>query len=325
LFRDFSFLGESMKHLNRLFAFIFLFCVVLVQFTFSADADVKIRLKFIRVIGAPGDQPGQLRSPEGISTDPKGNIYVADTGNNRIQKFDTNGKLLNFIGGFGWDSEQFQRPVDICAENGLDVFVADYENRRIERYDKDLNWIFSLYSNPRVEDRLRFGFPNSVSLSIHGDLFIVDSDNQRVLKFNSMREPVQSFGDFDWGEGALTEPQKIHVSRDDQVYVSDRGDRGRVMVYDYYGNFLNEIGSDKLKAPDGLYVSSSGYIFVADTDQDQVFVFEANGRFVQAFGASGKKFGAFNSPSDVAVHANKLYVADRDNHRIQVFEIEFVR
>lgn len=314
-----------MTLLHRLFIIIVLFCMVQVHLSPAAEPDVKMRLKFIRVIGGAGDQPGQLRSPEGISTDPRGNIYVADTGNNRIQKFDANGKLLNFIGGFGWDSEQFQRPVDICAENGLDVYVADYENRRIERYDKDLNWILSIYSNLRVEDRLRFGFPNSVSLSIHGDLFIVDSDNKRVLKFNSMRQPVQSFGDFDWGEGALSEPQKIHVSRDDQVFVSDRGDHGRVMVYDYYGNFLSEIGSDKLKAPDGLYVSSSGYLFVADTDQDQVFVFEATGRFVAAFGASGKKFGAFNSPSDVAVHANKLFVADRDNHRIQVFEIELAR
>jgi tripartite motif-containing protein 71 len=294
--------------------------IIIVTIALAEDDSKSLQAKFLFSFGKEGEAPGQLRHPLGISADPNGNIYVADTGNNRIQKFDSQGRLLASVGGFGWGQEQFQKPVDLCAENGLDVFVADYENRRIERYDKELNCISSYLPDANLPDRLQFGFPRSVGISIHGDLFIIDSENRRVLKLNSQHEPETSFGDYDWGEGNLGEPVQVCVSRTDKVFVSD--DRLElVMVYDYFGNFLDSIGDKSVSSPAGLCISADNILYVADPDKDQIVAFDPEGRPLATIGSQGEKLGAFNNPNDVALYQNRLYVADTDNHRIQVFEL----
>ena len=304
-----------MKFSRLLFLNLFLFSVVFSQQT----RNPKLVISYLSSIGQTGENPGQFLKPAGIAIDPKGNIYIADTDNHRIQKFDQQGKLLFFIGGFGWEREQFQYPVDICANNTLDVFVADYENQRIERYDRDLNWIASIYTDPSLDERLQLGFINSVDYSRHGELFAVDSENKRILKFNTLQEPVSSYGDYDWGQGVLTDPVKICVGPDDMIYVSDRGD-GRIFVYDYYGNFLNTIGDEILKSPSGLFLYNT-ILFVTDTELNKIFAFQTSGQKIFEFGAPGDKIGAFQNPGDIAFYQNKLYVADTDNNRIQIFNL----
>jgi len=260
--------------------------------------------------------------PQGISIDPKGNLYIADTGNHRVQKFDPQGNFLAEVGGFGWAQEQFQQPIEVCAKSGLDVFVVDYQNQRIERYDKDLHYLSSFYSNPDFEERLQFGFPSGVDLSIHGELFIVDQEHYRVLKVNSFGEPQLSFGDFDWGTGRLEKPSRVEVTRDNHVYVSDEsGDR--VVAFDYYGNFLIEMGRGELKNPRGLAADSRGRLFVADTGHHRITVFDRDGQMLIAWGSEGEKIGAFNSPADVAVFQDKIFVLDSGNGRVQVFQLRW--
>jgi tripartite motif-containing protein 71 len=283
----------------------------------AADA---LQLRFVAAFGEEGDGPGQLRRPQAVSTDDKGNVFVADTGNNRIQKFDRQGRFLVMIGGFGWANEQFQRPVDICADNGLDVFIADYENRRIARCDNGLHWITS-FAFPEIEDeRMRLGFPSSVGISIHSDLYIVDGENKRVLKLNSSRTPELSFGNYDWGEGVLAEPVSICVSQDDRIYVSDR-QAGHISVYDYFGTFLFYLGENTIKRPAGLCMDMNGMLWITDPALEQVLAFDRSGRLLLQWGSPGSKLGAFQNPNDVAAYQNRLYVADSDNHRIQIFEI----
>lgn len=185
-----------------------------------------------------------------------------------------------------------------------------------------MHWINSIISNSSLDDKLQFAFPNSVSISIHGDLFIVDSENKRILKLNTLREPVLSFADYDWGQGALSQPSRITVSRNDKVYVSD-SDKGSVFVYDYYGNYISQIGRGVLQRPAGLALDQNNFLYVADSGNDKVFVFDSvSGALVLEIGSSGDKYGAFHNPNDVAVYRNVLYVADTDNHRVQMFKIQ---
>lgn len=301
--------------------------LVLVAFLVSDNfAQQTIDSVYATVLGSfgeEGDGPSQFQQPMAITVDPNGNIYIADTGNNRIQKFNRQGQFQTMVGGFGWNREQFQRPMDVCADNGLDVFVADYENRRIERYDKDLNWIGTFHTDPTSEEKLAMGFPVGISLSIHGDLFITDGENKRVLKLNTLREPVLSFGDFDWGAGYLLAPCKVTVLKDDRVFVTDQ-QIGQIVIYDYFGNFIQTIGQGLLKEPFGLgFDPTQSLIFVTDIANDQVFVIDSVGRFLGIIGSWGKKLGAFDNPTDAAVFQNILYVTESGNHRVQVFMLNF--
>lgn len=281
-----------------------------------------LQARFLFSFGEKGEQPGRFFRPLAVGADANGNIFVTDSGNNRLQKFSPHGELLAFIGGFGWEKEQFQSPIDLFVYNSLDIFIADYNNNRIERYDKDLNWLASYYSNENWNPKYQFQFPQSVCLSLHGEFFVVDSENDRIIKLNATFQPELSFGDYDWGQGVLQEASHIIVSKNDIVYVSDSYAHN-ILVYDYYGNFLFDIGADVLLSPRGLCVDELENIFVADTKKHKIFGFDHNGRQILEIGSFSSKYASFYEPNDVAVVRNKLYVADTQNHRIQIFELEW--
>ncbi|OPZ82345.1 MAG: Serine/threonine-protein kinase PknD [bacterium ADurb.Bin431] len=289
-----------------------------------AQAGDSLVVRFLYAFGKEGGEPGQFRSPSALSIDPEGALYLADAGNNRIQKLSVTGEVLAMTGGFGWGINQFHRPADLCAENGLDLYVADYENRRIIRCDRDLHWIDAYYYPAGTDDKLNLGFPAGIALSIHNDLFVTDAENLRVLRLNGLREAVYSFGDFSEGEGELAEPQKITIDREDRILVSDRL-RSGIVVFDYFGNYLHEIGAGVLKEPAGLQTARNGALFVADTGRDQVLVFSQSGALLAAIGSAGDKLGALANPIDVAVSGDRLFVAEAGNHRIQVFELQWLQ
>jgi sugar lactone lactonase YvrE len=289
----------------------------------EAAADDSLAVRFLHAFGKEGDGPGEFRTPQALSLDPEGALYIADTGNNRIQKVSPTGALLGMVGGFGWSENQFQRPEDLFAENGLDLYIADYDNRRIIRYDRQLHWI-DAYSYVAAAEKLSLGFPAGIALSIHGDLFIADAENRRILKVNALREAVQSFGDFAEGEGELSEPQKIALDGEDKIYVSDR-QRGCIVVFDYFGNYLLEIGGGVLKEPAGLFVDNRGTLLVADSGRDQAVIFGRDGRFVAAIGDSGEKLGAMDNPADVAVKGDRMYLLDAGNNRVLVYQLQWLQ
>ncbi|MBN1479858.1 hypothetical protein EH223_18285 [candidate division KSB1 bacterium] len=302
----------------RLFFILYWFSVLAVSCAFCKN----LNARFLFAFGEKGDRPGQFFRPLGVSSDANGNIYVTDSGNNRLQKFSPHGELISFIGGFGWEKEQFQSPIDIFVYNSLDIYIADYDNNRIERYDKDLNWLASYYSNENWNPKYQFQFPQSVCISLHGEFFIVDSENDRIIKLNASFEPELSFADYDWGQGVLEEASHIYVSKNDNVYVTDSYAH-KILVYDYYGNYLFDIGADVLVSPRGLCVDERENVFVADAKKNKILCFDNKGRQILDIGSLSTKLAGFYEPNDVTVNRNKLYVADTQNHRIQIFELEW--
>ncbi len=276
-------------------------------------------VKFLFAFPDAASQGLSLAQPQALAIDPEGQVYVVDAGNHRIVKFDAAGNFQQTVGGFGWERQQFDRPLDATAKTGLDLFVADYNNERIERYDLKLNFISSLYSDETLPAALQFGFPSGVDISRHGEIFIVDTENNRVLKLNSAGRPDVSFGDFNWGAGQLQQPAKIEVSAADQVFVSDLK-ANAIVVFDYYGNFVTRFGSDALLKPSGL-AAADGYLYVADSGHHQVAVFNQQHQLVFRWGELGSQFGAFNEPVDVGIHRGKIFVLDAGNARVQVFEL----
>ena len=93
---------------------------------FSRPIPGKIVSYLQKTFGEYGNQPGQFNEPSSLTIDPRGFLYVADTGNSRIQKFDSDGNFKKEIGGFGWEKERFDHPTALSARNGLDVFISDH-------------------------------------------------------------------------------------------------------------------------------------------------------------------------------------------------------
>jgi len=284
------------------------------------NTTIVLSLIYLFTFGFEKIEKAMLTRPQAISVDVQGNLYIADTGNHRILKFDSDLNFIKSIGGFGWNSQQFDEPVDICAKSILDIFIADYNNQRIERYDKDLNYISTMYSDDSDPENLQLGRPRSVFMSIHGELMIIDSENNRLLKINSFGEPIVSFGDFSAGKGKLDEPMQVEISRQDIIYVSDKTN-SRIVVFDYFGNYLSDIGSGILQKPGGLCYDLQDRLWVADGGNKEIFLFDQQGELLLRWSSIDSTENKFKNPVDIVTFKEKVFVLDEN--RIHVFEIHF--
>ncbi|MGI8552869.1 MAG: Kelch repeat-containing protein, partial [Dehalococcoidia bacterium] len=90
---------------------------------------------FLRAWGSQGTGPGQFNYPVAVAVDGSGNVYVADQGNDRIQKFDSQGNPLTAWGSQGSGPGQFNHPLHIGLDPAGNVYVADVSNNRIQKFD----------------------------------------------------------------------------------------------------------------------------------------------------------------------------------------------
>lgn len=265
--------------------------------------------------GTEGNDPGMMLSPKGITVDVSGNIYVADTGNNRIQKFSASGELMKHYGGFGWEEDQFDAPVSISAA-GLDIFVTDRNNHRIMRFDRDLNYISGIFFDQLTGPGERFQFPAAGTVSKMMDKFVIDSENKHIVKFNAFDKPETVFGGYASTGQPLNTPTEIAVSGSEKVYVSDPGLSG-IAVFDYFGNFITLYGEKDLDSPGGLCVDDSGNIYVIDESSNRIVLFDGRGRKTGEI-----THERFTELSDLSYTNHRLYVLDRAAAKVYIFLVE---
>ena len=168
-----------------------------------------------------------------------GFIYVSDIATDEITALDTVGNILKKIGGYGWRESAFDNPADIFAD-ALKVYVADKNNNRIQRFDKNLNFNFQIYTRESENEQERFGYPLSAVMSNLGDIFILDSENSRIVKFDIFGNFLQNFGGYDYGNFALEKPIQLAVSMQNNIFVIDGSE---IVIFDQYGNGVGRTSS----------------------------------------------------------------------------------
>jgi hypothetical protein len=93
---------------------------------------------FVLKWGSQGSGDGEFDNvPRGVATDPYGNVYVTDTGNHRIQKFDRDGTLLSIWGSGGGGDAEFSSPHGVATDEDGNVYVTDSGNNRIQKLKRD--------------------------------------------------------------------------------------------------------------------------------------------------------------------------------------------
>jgi len=180
---------------------------------------------------------GQFKNASSFYINPAGIIYVSDSNTNEIFSFDTLGNVLKEIGGYGWRESAFDEPVDVFAD-ALKVFVSDKNNHRIQRFDKNLNFNFQISTRESENEQESFGYPLSAVMSNQGDIYILDSENSRIVKFDIFGNFIQNFGSYDYGNYALSKPKQLAISGRNNIYVIDGS---QVIIFDQYGNGSGKI------------------------------------------------------------------------------------
>src|SRR3989440_3024537 len=142
-----------------------------------------------------------------------------------------------------------------------------------------------------------------------------------------------------FGGGTVNDPHGFHVDRDGNVWVSDtvaEGGKGQTVIkFSKDGKVLMTLGkpgvtgdansTDAFDQPTDIYVAPNGDIFVSQghgqRPTDKVMKFSKDGKFIKSFGKRGDGSGEFNTPHNLAMDsAGRLFVADRANNRIQIFD-----
>lgn len=170
-----------------------------------------------------------------------------------------------------------------------------------------------------------------------GDVAAVGVDRcDRVYVFNRGRHPMIVFdrdGNFlsSWGEGSFARPHGIHMGPDDTIYCTDDGNHA-VHQCTLEGKVLLTIGIPGRPAPSfsgapfhrctHTALSPHGDIYVSDGyGNARVHKFSAGGKLLLSWGEPGTDPGQFNLPHNIGCDADGwVYVADRENHRVQVFD-----
>ena len=134
--------------------------------------------------------------------------------------------------------------------------------------------------------------------------------------------PVTTVSGFNW-------PFGVAFNSHQEIIVSDN-DGHRLSIFDIRGQKIRTFGSrgdspDQMTYPKGITIDDSDNIYVSSNHKLQKFT--NTGELIQCIGKEGRKEGEFDVPSGVTLYDNQVYVCDRDNHRIQVFDLDlnFVR
>jgi uncharacterized protein YjdB/sugar lactone lactonase YvrE len=127
--------------------------------------------------GANGSNASQFNLPESIAIDAKGNLFIADAKNHRIQKFDSNRNFLLSWGGFGTNSGQFNSPSGIAIDKDGHVYVADRLNNRIQKFDNSGAYLGQIGNSGCSDATGNICRPNDLTIGPDGSLYVAEGSN----------------------------------------------------------------------------------------------------------------------------------------------------
>jgi len=285
-----------------------------------------------------GTGDGQFENPMDVAVDSSGNVYVSDSFNYRIQKFDSEGGFDTKWGWSGSGNGAFHFPLGIAIDSSSNVFVADNNNKRIQKFTSEGVWLASWNSYDTNGQSNSFSNPSDVAVDSSGNVFVLDTGygpapEYRIVKLDNEGGFITRWGDDGTENGQIKTPTGIAVDSSGCVYVIDwwQDTSGwpfvthhRIQKFDNDGNFEDRWDFEDGNADGELYwpqriaVDSSGNIYVADTFNHRIQKFDNDGAWDATWGSEGDGDGECKHPQGIAVDSGgNIYVADTSNHRIQ--------
>jgi trimeric autotransporter adhesin len=250
----------------------------------------------------------KLGGPHGIAVDSYGNIYIADTYNNRIRRITSNGVISTFAGtgiaGFSGDggpaaAAKLNTPFGLAIDSFGNLYIADVGNQRIRRITSA--GVISTFAgigtvgfsgDTDSATSAKLNFPYGVSADSSGNIYIADTANNRIRKINSagIINTVAGNGSSGYsGDGNQATLAKIFYPYD--------------VSADSFGNFF--------------IVDSGNYRIRMVTSAGVISTFAGNG--TQGYGGDGGQATAalLDGVRSVVADSSTIYIADSNNHRIR--------
>jgi sugar lactone lactonase YvrE len=295
--------------------------------------------------GIGGD--ARFLGPFSIAIDAAGNLYVADTVNDRIRKITPAGEVSTLAGGeegfadgVGSDA-RFNKPSGIASDAAGNLYVADTFNHRIRKITPagevstlaggDEGFADGIGSDAMLKR------PFGITSDAAGNLYVADTENHRIRKITPAGV-VSTLADGVGDDAKFDDPSGIASDAAGNLYVANTANN-RIRKITPAGavstlaggerGFADGVGSDaKFYWPSGITIDAAGNLYVADYRNHRIRKITPTGEvstlaggekgFADGVGSDAK----FDHPFGVTIDAvGNLYVTDTLNHRIRKIEI----
>ncbi len=223
-----------------------------------------------KTLAREGKLQGQLRAPRGLFVDKKGMIYVADTGNDRVQIFNADGSFSNQFGESGSGDGQFRAPSSVAVSPKGNIYVADTKNRKIKAFSSD--GIFLFAAGPELGNVILQN-PVAVRCDDGKNVYILDAALKKVVVMDAMGKFLRVWDD----SGSMQDPAALVYDGKGFFYVLDKGTYN-VKIFDADGRFTASFfakgrGERELWAPAHLAFRNDK-IYISDPENARILAFD---------------------------------------------------
>ncbi|GBF49195.1 NHL repeat protein [Leptospira ryugenii] len=167
----------------------------------------------------------------------------------------------------------------------------------------------------------RFRNPSDITFDSLGNFYIAGFGTSNIIKFNSDGAPIANWkGSF---RQKIEKPVAL-ANYQDHLYVCDFA-RDEILEFDQNGSLVRSIGGSgnqngKFHGPSGIAFDEKGSFYVSDSGNNRIQKFNSRGEFEISFGQDVRF--ALKNPAGLSFYKNQIYVADKDNKRILIFDTD---
>lgn len=222
---------------------------------FGVVWDFDIRNKSVSILGAGSSV--QLKKPINIVIDEDGTHYVTDVGANRVIVFDKEGRYVKALG----DAQKWT-PTDVAIFHDK-LYVTDVKAGQIAVLDKKTG-AEQRRIGTRGSGEGQMFFPTNIEVDAHGNVYVSDTGNFRVLKFNAHGKQALQYGSMGRSPGQFARPKGVAIDRSDRLYVVDTAFEN-VQIFDNEGKLLLFFGVAG-NVPGGINIPAQVEIDYDNTD-----------------------------------------------------------
>jgi len=301
-----------------------------VKFTASTASTGKQELANQKPIGmfdSYGKDKQQLKEP-GVLCFRSGRLAVGDIATRQVHLFSYDGRWIgNLVVRPSSESKTaggaLTKPSGIAVDDKGRVYVTDSSDPYVRIFDSR-GVFFKEFCNIQGKD----GGIQGIAIDSTGLIYLSDAANGCIQVFQAeLGLWMRSIGVKGQSDKEFQLPSGLTTDRLNQIYCVDYGS-SRIYVFNKSGSFVRSFGGKGtgpglFNVPRSVAVDSNDKIYVLDSLNHRIQVFGPTGDYFYSFGGKGSEPGKFRAPADFSIDASNhvLYVADKGNQRIQVFEL----
>ncbi len=299
---------------------------LITEATLNYVVEVDSDCNFVAKYGSYGSGNDQFYLPRGINTDGEF-IYVSDSGNNRVQKFDLN---MNYVETIGGAYGQLSGPNQIIKHSDGHYVVTSSGDHQVKWFDTVVPTVaIKTIGSPRVGEG-ELANPSGMGADLkEKELYVANALNHRIDIFNiNTGAYKRSFGQlgFGYSNGDMLAPQDAHVVGD-EILVTNRF-LNKISIFDKGGVEIGSFGEGgtglgQFNQPYGIDVDETGNIYVVDFGNNRVQKFDSDYNALWTTAGFGYGEGRFWAPIRVVASADgRVFVSDAYNNQVQVLDAE---